>query len=68
MLFANFMLFGFVWGLECTLFMKYLTQEHDDTKRTNSIEEFELRYIDLFWKHEASWTDDNENIYIVKHM
>jgi len=45
-----------------------LTEEHSDKKRANSIEEFQLRHIDLPWKQEASKTDDNETIYVTKHM
>ena len=37
-------------------------------KRTNSIEEFELRYIDMPWKQQASTTDNNQSIYVMKHM
>jgi len=54
--------------LHCTLFQKYLIEEQGDTKRANSIEEFQLRYIDMPWKQEALKTDDNQTIYVIKHM
>jgi len=65
MVFPNFV--GFMWAMQSMLIQKYLTDEWSYKRRAKSIEGFELKYIDVPWKQDASKTDDNEAIYVVKH-
>ena len=49
-------------------FHNYVIDEWSDKRRGKSIEDFELKYIDVPWRQEPSKTDDNETIYVIKHM
>ena len=38
------------------------------SEKSKLIEDFELKYIDVFWKQDTSKIDDNETIHVIKHM
>jgi len=43
-------------------------EEQRDKRRAKSIEDFELKYIDVPWRRQASKIDDNKTIYVIKYM
>ena len=54
--------------LQSILFEKYIIDEYSYERRGKSVEDFELKHIDVPRRQEASRTDDNESIYAMRHM
>jgi len=60
--------FGFIWALQIRLFRKYVIDEWSNKRIGKSLEDFELKYIDVSWRQEASKIHDNETIYVIRYL